>query len=248
MELAIMSNNIVPFIFQGYEVRTAGDVETPLFVAADVCKALEIKDASDACERIPDDWKGRVSIPTPGGVQELLCVSEPGLYELIFASRKQIAKQFRRWVFEEVLPTIRKTGKFELAPPPLALPPADVRITELHKALTGFGFDLTNPRFVQPLQDLIMDKILGQAQLPAAPIEVWAGVAEVAEQMGYSVALVVKHRSQLGRFVSSASLQKRQENRLCNGTQRPINLYLDCPELRAAIAEFMDAKVLANAA
>lgn len=111
-----MTESIVSFAFEGFEVRTAGDAENPMFVAVDVCKALEIKDASDACERIAADWKGKVSIPTLGGMQDLLCVNEPGLYELIFASRKPSAAKFRRWVFEEVLPAIRKTGKYETQP------------------------------------------------------------------------------------------------------------------------------------
>lgn len=57
---------------------------------------------------------------------------------------------------------------------------------------------------------------------------------------------MTKHRSQLGKFVATFDLERKQEKRLCNGTHREINLYLDCDDLRSAIAEFMDAKVLAS--
>jgi len=50
---------------------------------------------------------------TPGGPQEVLIVSEPGLYSLIMKSRKPIAKPFQRWVTHEVLPSIRKTGEYK---------------------------------------------------------------------------------------------------------------------------------------
>jgi len=55
-------------------------------------------------------------VHTPGGPQELLVVNESGLYNLIFTSRKPAAKRFRRWVTHEVLPAIRKTGKYETGP------------------------------------------------------------------------------------------------------------------------------------
>lgn len=105
-------SNLSIFSFEGFTVRTGGTHEKPLFVAIDVCTILGIQNASDALSRVPDDWKGVVSSYTLGGIQELLAVTEPGLYELIFASRKESAKRFRRWVFEEVLPTIRKTGSY----------------------------------------------------------------------------------------------------------------------------------------
>lgn len=141
-----------------------------------------------------------------------------------------------------------KTREAELtvAPVAIALPPTDIRIVNLHNALSGLGIDAQNPRYKQYIQDVVLDQILG-ATLPAST-ERWAGVAEIAEEMGYSSTLVAKNRAMLGKFVASCGLTKTQEKRLCNGTFRPINLYLDCQELRDAISEFMDAKVLATAA
>jgi prophage antirepressor-like protein len=100
------------FDFEGNTVRFVGTVDKPEWVAQDVCKVLEIKNVSDAIERLDDYQKGIVTTDTLGGKQEMLTVTEAGLYALIFTSRKASAKRFQRWVFEEVLPSIRKTGTY----------------------------------------------------------------------------------------------------------------------------------------
>ena len=84
----------------------------PWFVAADLCRALEIKQPTRALSRLDDDEKGVTTIHTLGGPQQVLIVSEPGLYRLIFTSRKAEARQFQRWVCHEVLPSIRKYGYY----------------------------------------------------------------------------------------------------------------------------------------
>lgn len=108
-ELAVFQNE------QFGSVRVIEREGEPWFVAADVCRALEINDTHKAVERLDDDEKGRSSIPTPGGDQELLVVNEPGLYELVMGSRKPEAKAFKRWVKHEVLPAIRKHGAYATA-------------------------------------------------------------------------------------------------------------------------------------
>ena len=63
---------------------------------------------------LDDDEKGVHTVRTLGGNQELMVVNEPGLYHLTFKSRKPEANAFRRWVFHEVLPSIRKTGSYSV--------------------------------------------------------------------------------------------------------------------------------------
>lgn len=96
------------------EIRTMTIQGEPWFVAADVCKALEIGDTHKAVERLDDDEKGRTSIPTLGGNQDMIIVNEPGLYSLVLGSRKPEAKAFKRWITHEVIPQIRKTGVYHL--------------------------------------------------------------------------------------------------------------------------------------
>ena len=118
------NTNLVPTtneitVFQNDQfgsVRTIIRNGEPWFVAADVCRALELGDTHKAVERLDDDEKGRSSIPTLGGAQELLMVNEPGLYALVLGSRKPETRAFKRWITHEVIPTIRKHGGY-LTPP-----------------------------------------------------------------------------------------------------------------------------------
>ena len=90
------------------EVRVIEQNGAPWFVAADVCKALEI--ATDAIKRLDEDEKARLNLGLSGG--DTNCVNEPGLYSLVLGSRKPEAKSFKRWITHDVIPTIRKTGGY----------------------------------------------------------------------------------------------------------------------------------------
>lgn len=102
------------FSFENTSVRTLGTSDLPLFVALDVCNALGYKNSKDATARHvdPEDLI-KSEIETKGGRQTVNCVNESGLYALIFGSKLESAKRFKRWVTSEVLPTIRKTGHYE---------------------------------------------------------------------------------------------------------------------------------------
>ena len=107
------NNKIQVFSSQQFgNVRVVERDGEPWFVAADVCKALEIANNRDALTRIDDDEKGVALADTLGGKQEVTIVNEPGLYSLVLGSRKPEAKVFKRWVTHEVIPTIRKTGGY----------------------------------------------------------------------------------------------------------------------------------------
>ena len=104
------------FSFSGHKVRVTLDEQgTPWFVAKDVCEVLGIRNSRDACSTLDDDEKGVGKVDTLGGIQELTTISESGLYTLIVRSNKSNAKKFRKWVTAEVLPTIRKTGRYEVS-------------------------------------------------------------------------------------------------------------------------------------
>ncbi|WP_226619854.1 BRO family protein [Cytobacillus firmus] len=107
-----MANDLQIFKYVNNEIRTISKNNDVWFFAKDVCDVLEIKNSRDAISRLDSDEKGVVSTDTLGGKQELTVVNEPGLYTLILGSRKQEAKQFKRWITHNVLPTIRKTGGY----------------------------------------------------------------------------------------------------------------------------------------
>lgn len=83
------------------------------FVATDVAAALEYGHAPHMTRTLDDDEKGVRIVDTLGGEQEVSVISESGLYSAILRSRKPEAKRFKKWVTSEVLPTIRKTGRYE---------------------------------------------------------------------------------------------------------------------------------------
>ncbi|THG87119.1 phage antirepressor protein [Pseudomonas sp. A-1] len=104
---------IIPFQFEAREVRTLLIDDQPWFVAADVAAALQYREAKDMARNLDEDEKGRQIVPTLGGDQELLVINESGLYSAILRSRKPEAKRFKKWVTAEVLPAIRKHGRYE---------------------------------------------------------------------------------------------------------------------------------------
>lgn len=117
-------SKLAVFSFENAQVRTLGSVETPLFVAVDVAAALGYQRARDAVSQHcdPEDII-KSEIETKGGRQTVNCVNESGLYALIFGSKLESAKRFKRWVTNEVLPAIRKQGRFE-CPAAAHIPPA----------------------------------------------------------------------------------------------------------------------------
>lgn len=100
------------FTFSTQALRCIMRDGEPWFVAADVCSALDVKDTSMACSRLDDDERGTNTVGTPSGQQEMTIINESGLYSLILTSRKPEAKKFKKWVTSEVLPAIRKTGRY----------------------------------------------------------------------------------------------------------------------------------------
>lgn len=98
-------------------VRIFLEDNEPWFVAKDVCECLAISKHRDAISRLDDDERGSLKVDTLGGKQEMATVNEYGLYSLVMSSRKPEAKEFKRWVTHEVLPSIRKYGTYNMAIP-----------------------------------------------------------------------------------------------------------------------------------
>lgn len=99
------------------EVRTVSIGGEPWFVGKDVATALGYSNHKDAlAKHIDEEDKRGSQIATPGGTQEMTIINESGLYSLIFGSRLESAKRFKRWVTSEVLPAVRKTGRYEVQP------------------------------------------------------------------------------------------------------------------------------------
>lgn len=113
-----MAAQIVPFTFQQqHSVRVTIIDDDPWFCLIDVCGVLEIKNNRRvAAEMLDEKGVRKTYTHTQGSDQEVIFINEPNLYRVIFRSNKPEARTFQDWVFNEVLPAIRKTGRYEQQP------------------------------------------------------------------------------------------------------------------------------------
>ena len=106
-------NEIIPFRFEDTSVRVLDIDGEPWFVLADVTSILEHSNSRMVAQRLDDDVRNTYPIQdSMGREQQTYIISESGLYEVIATSRSVLAKPFKKWVFGEVLPQIRKTGSY----------------------------------------------------------------------------------------------------------------------------------------
>ncbi|MDR3138453.1 MAG: hypothetical protein LBT95_02140 [Treponema sp.] len=120
-------DDLVNFAYEGREVRTFMRDGEPWWVGKDVAEVLGYASSNmvQIFSHVPGEWKGSNPIATPSGVQNMLCLSEPGLYFFLGRSNKPTASPFQKWIAGEVIPSIRRTGSYSLpgAIPPQAMTP-----------------------------------------------------------------------------------------------------------------------------
>ena len=108
-------SNLIAYQFKNSNIRIELKNNEPLFCLTDVANALNIKNHRDlANKQLNPKGVEKIYTPTRGGKQELIFIDEANLYRVIFRSNKKEAIDFQNWVFEEVLPSIRKTGSYSL--------------------------------------------------------------------------------------------------------------------------------------
>ena len=108
-------SNLIAYQFKNSNIRIELKNNEPLFCLTDVANALNIKNHRDlANKQLNPKGVEKIYTPTKGGKQELIFIDEANLYRVIFRSNKKEAIDFQNWVFEEVLPSIRKTGSYSL--------------------------------------------------------------------------------------------------------------------------------------
>ncbi|NDJ26059.1 hypothetical protein GS682_31670 [Nostoc sp. B(2019)] len=111
-------SNLSVFEFESHQVRFVGTAEKLEWVAADIVAILypqaDSRNYSNYLSKVPAALKGHKQIMTPGGQQKMATLFEPGLYYLIGRSDSPVAVPFQQWLYEDVLPSIRRTGKYEI--------------------------------------------------------------------------------------------------------------------------------------
>ncbi len=131
------SKALAVFDFESRPIRSRLDEKgDPWFAAADVCAALDITNVGNALARLDADEKANIHTVDVSGRQfPTVFINESGLYSLILTSRKPSAKLFKKWVTNEVLPALRKTGQYNIKPgvlSPLEILKQQVAIMEEH--------------------------------------------------------------------------------------------------------------------
>jgi prophage antirepressor-like protein len=180
------------FTFGTQNVRTVIEDGQIKFVACDVCNALGLPNPSKATTNLDDDEKGITITDTPGGRQPMITVTESGLWHLVLCSRRPEAKTFKKWVTNEVLPALRRTGTYST---PQVVPQFDLpkNYLEALKAL------------VTSTEETMALKLTVAAQQPAVEFvdryvhaEGLFGIRETAKLLGISqhefTSLCQRHR------------------------------------------------------
>jgi prophage antirepressor-like protein len=100
--------------FNEKNIRVLGTYEKPWFVANDICDILELPNITNALKILPEKWRTLEKLDTFGGEQNMITINEAGLYKLIMRSNKAIAQKFQEVVCEEILPSLRKKGEYQI--------------------------------------------------------------------------------------------------------------------------------------
>jgi len=163
-------SNLTTLNFENREVRMTRDGDQPWWLATDVCAALGFANPWDATAKHvdSDDLAKREVIDSMGRKQSATFINESVLYALIFGSRLESAKRFKRWVTSEVLPAIRKTGAYQA-------PAAPSQLVTLKEAARRSGFTPGALRSRRWRGDLPFPlyKVAGEWRADAAQIETW---------------------------------------------------------------------------
>lgn len=175
-------NDIIPFSFDEQAIRVLVIHDEPWFVANDLCAVLAIVNPRHAVARLDDDEKAVASSDTLGGNQSLNIVSESGMYSLVLGSRKPEARRFKKWVTSELLPTLRRTGRYIMpsAAQPLVSPDIDpprimAAVTLANAARKLFGLATARRVWVQcGLPVALAESVAEREDDPMAPpVRAW---------------------------------------------------------------------------
>ncbi|WP_417220557.1 BRO family protein [Arthrobacter sp.] len=209
-------------------LRTVEIDGAPWFVAKDVATVLSYRTAPDMTRRLEEADKGYAKVRTLGGEQELTVINESGLYDAVFRSNAEGAKPFRRWVTAEVLPAIRKTGSYAVAPAPVhpeLVSRADlarmVLEAEEEKQVMAAALESAAPAIAYH------DRYVANGD--AALVRVWAAQFGISDPKAREMLLAAKviYRFSIGWRWSNAKQRKVEEYEY-----RPYARYIEWFDLR----------------
>lgn len=220
-----------------FESEEFGSIRTVMrdgevwFVGKDVAEALGFTNSRDAiATHVFDDDKGVEIIDTLGGKQKMTAINESGLYALVFGSRLESAKRFKRWVTSEVLPAIRKTGSYDMdeySPEMKAILMHDKKLVKIDNRVT----DLENHMTIDYGQQTVLGDEVNKAVLDARGGKYSNAYNEIGKKVFAECNRDLKHyfhvnaRNNVPKRRFEEAVQYIQRWRPCTNTQIQIR---DC--------------------
>lgn len=202
--------NLVQFSFQNHPVRVVMIDGEPWWVAKDVCDVLEYAWSGAASIRhVPGEWKGIDSVPTPFGDQQMNVLSEQGLYFFVARSDKPKALPFQKWLAGDVVPSIRKTGSYSVAPV--------YQIPQTYAEALRLAADLSEKVEAQKQTIAIME--------PKAEFHDAVAVAENCQEVGEVARVLNTGRNRLFKWM-------REQKILIPDTRLPYQEFVDAGYFR----------------
>jgi prophage antirepressor-like protein len=232
-------SNLSFFEFKSKQVRTAVISGEIAFCLGDLFMAMRSTTTIAAAKALLEEELGDgVVIDHPivdalGRQQIAVFVFQAGLTFLLSRSRTELGKQLNRLIHKEILPSLRKTGKYEVGQP---IDRASNGLIAAREVSEIEALLANNPRLAQLCVDDAMNRVLGQKDLAQSQEPILRGVNEIAIAMGYKTD--GSSRIKLGQFIKAQGFAPIKEKRICKGVMADINCYPDTPEIRKAIALF----------
>lgn len=164
-------NNLIPFRFEKHDIRVVHVNGEPMFVGKDICGALGYADHTNAIKQHCKGVAFHHPLQTAGGLQELRVLAESDVLRLIISSTLPAAQAFERWVFEEVLPSIRKTGTYSTpaADPFAGLPPEQRALVALMLDNAAIKSQLVEQGAAVAKLDVRLDELSDTMQMTSRP-------------------------------------------------------------------------------
>lgn len=210
------------------QIRSVEIKGEPWLVGKDVAQALGYKEPTKAArERVEPEDRGVSKIDTPSGKQEMTIINESGLYSLVLGSKLPSAKKFKRWVTSEVLPAIRKTGRYEAKPmTDYQQMMADTRRRNARvqsaRILTQLAKQYQGTTYEQVLNAHATKELTGEYLLPLPKLDAKTYSAEdIGNMLGVS-------SNKVGRLANANGLKRKEYGAWFNDKAKGHNKEIQC--------------------
>lgn len=223
-----MDNKSIQVFSNGnFSVRSVTENGVIWFVARDIAQALDYSEATisnmdKTIAHVPEIWKGRYPIPTPGGEQSMLCLTEQGLYFFLGRSDKPKATPYQMWIAGDVVPSIRKTGSYSMGGSGNALPSGVLEGAKLIFETAG----ITHNQLTLAL-DKVYKSYTGKSALLEGNIQLEAPVKEQALTPSQIAGLIGFSYSKKGAKSVNKMLETFKFQHRVAGNWEPIGKGLD---------------------